>query len=171
MAEGVGTCMCVVWHCVKAWKKGWGQDGGISRALLSTGCQACPCVWACARHVRGIEIHAWMCRPRPGAATWDRGGRQTEQEAASPEEFKQALCYVTRMGMASLGQPLSPSLPLRLFLAVKTTVRVICRQVTSNLTWIKSSKCVILTVWWLSIIFSPKVVTILIYWNWVFPPF
>lgn len=27
------------------------------------------CVRVCARHVRGIEIHAWMCKPRPGAAT------------------------------------------------------------------------------------------------------
>lgn len=38
-------------------------------------------------------------------------GRQTEREAASLEEFKQPLCYVTGMEMTSLGQPVSLSLP------------------------------------------------------------
>lgn len=49
----------------------------------------------------------------------EKGGRQTEQEATSLKE--QALCYVTRMKMASLGQPLS--LPaLYLYLRIQIVV-------------------------------------------------
>lgn len=71
--------------------------------------------------------------------------RQTEREAASLEEFKQPPCYVTRMEMTSLGQPVSRSpFCLRLLLAVNRAVRVIYCM-SSNLTC--QIVCVAVDIW------------------------
>lgn len=75
------------------------------RTALPTGCRVRVFL-----HVRETERRAWMCRPRAWASTWERR-RQTVREAASLEEFKQPLCYVTGMEMTSLGQTVPLSLP------------------------------------------------------------
>lgn len=72
------------------------------------------CVCACERNTETcLDVQA----KARGSYMRERG-RQTERGAASLEEFKQPLCYVTRMEMTSLGQPvsLSPSVSVSFWL-------------------------------------------------------
>lgn len=85
----------------------------ISPSQLLTVCQVCACTCMCA------DAHAQRCASRAQKELCVRdvrsshgsGGRLRGGGDNIPEEFTQAGRDVTRMGMASLEQPPSPSTP------------------------------------------------------------